>query len=284
MLDSLAREIRDRRVILFAGAGLSRPLGLPSWEELIRHMAEELGFDHDVLVGPGADYMQIAEFYKLRKGSVGELRSWMDRHWNVAEEKLRDSDAHRSIVELGFRLIYTTNYDNNIERAFRLHGADVSKIASVADIANAREDHINVVKFHGDFSDDASLVLTEADYFDRLNFESPLDLKLRSDVLGKTILFVGYSLKDLNLRLLLYKLKRLWDGTAYANRRPRSFIFMVRPDVVHEAIMESRGVSPIVSDAVDPSQALPEFFRSLLERLRKPSDQPQKDGANPSVS
>jgi len=269
MLDLLARDIRDGRVILFVGSGLSRPLGLPSWEELIKHMAEELGFDPEVLVGPGADYLQVAEFYKLRKGSIGELRSWMDRNWSVTDEKLQNSKVHKQIVDLGFPLIYTTNYDNNLERAFELHGRTVSKVASVVDIADAKNDRTHVIKFHGDFSDDNSIVITETDYFERLEFESPLDLRLRSDVLGRTILFVGYSLKDLNLRLLLYKLKRTWDGTAYANRRPRSYIFLVRPDAVQEEVLESRGVSPIVSDALDPGEALPEFFDSLLDKVRR---------------
>lgn len=269
MLDFLAREIREHRVILFVGAGLSRPLGLPSWGELIKHMAQELGFDHDVLVGPSADYLQVAEFYKLKKGNIGELRSWMDRSWNVSDDKLRASKVHQQIVDLKFPLVYTTNYDNNLERAFELHGVQVSKIASVIDIANAKPGHTHVIKFHGDFADDSSLVVTETDYFERLEFESPLDLKLRSDVLGRTILFVGYSLKDLNLRLLLYKLKRTWDGTPYAKRRPRSFIFLVRPDVVQEEVMESRGVSPIVSDALDPEDALPTFFERLLEMVRR---------------
>lgn len=269
MLDLLARDIRNRQVILFVGSGLSRPLGLPSWDQLIKHMAEELGFDPDVLVGPGADYLQVAEFYKLRKGSIGDLRSWMDRNWSVSEERLRESRVHQQIVDLDFPLIYTTNYDNNLERSFELKGKIVSKIASVMDIANAKTDRPQVVKFHGDFSDDNSLVVTETDYFERLEFETPLDLRLRSDVLGRTILFVGYSLKDLNLRFLLYKLKRTWDQTAYAKRRPRSFIFLLRPDVVQEEVLESRGVSPIVSDALDPEDALPEFFDRLLDMVHR---------------
>ena len=232
-------------------------------------MAEELDFDPAILVGSGADYLQVAEFYKLRKGNIGDLRSWMDRSWNVTDGKLLASKVHSQIVELGFPLIYTTNYDTNIERAFRLLGHNVSRIASVVDIVDAKPDYTHVVKFHGDFSDDNSLVVTESDYFDRLEFESPLDLKLRSDVLGRTVLFVGYSLKDLNLRLLLYKLKRTWDGTAYAKRRPQSFIFLVRPDVVQEEVLESRGVSPIVSDSLDPDEALPEFFDRLLETVRR---------------
>ena len=46
-----------------------------------------------------------------------------------------------------------------------------------------------------DFSDDSSIVLTESSYFERLEFNSPLDIKLRSDMLGKTILYIGYSLE-----------------------------------------------------------------------------------------
>jgi hypothetical protein len=269
MLDQLARDVRDGRCILFVGAGLSKLLGLPTWEELIRHMARELDFDPDVLVGPGADFLQVAEFYKLKKGSMGELRSWMDKNWNVADDAIRFSSVHKQIVELGFPLIYTTNYDNNLERAFQLHGRPFSKIVSVLDISSARTDCPHIVKFHGDFSDDNSLVITETNYFERLEFESPLDLRLRSDALGRSILFVGYSLKDFNLRLLLYKLKRTWEGTAYAKKRPQSYIFLIRPDPVQEVVLESRGISPVVSESLAPDRALPEFFDKLLDMVRQ---------------
>ena len=54
----------------------------------------------------------LAEFYVLQTGSVGPLRSWMDVEWHRdAAEKVRRSDIHRLIVELGFPVIYTTNYD-----------------------------------------------------------------------------------------------------------------------------------------------------------------------------
>lgn len=269
MLDQLAREIREGRVILFAGAGLSQPLGLPSWHEFITHMARELGFDPDVLVGPTADYLQIAEFYRIRKGSIGGLRSWMDKSWNVSDDVIRASKVHSQIVELGFPFIYTTNYDNNIERAFELSGRKFSKVASVLDISSAKSHLPHIVKFHGDFSDDTSLVITESDYFERLEFESPLDLRLRSDALGRSILFVGYSLKDVNLRLLLYKLKRTWEGSAYADKRPRSYIFLMRPDPVQEEVLQSRGVWPIVSESLTPQAALSEFFGELLDLVRR---------------
>jgi hypothetical protein len=39
----LVRAIRERSAILFVGAGVSMTVGLPSWNTLIEHMADELG-------------------------------------------------------------------------------------------------------------------------------------------------------------------------------------------------------------------------------------------------
>src|SRR3954463_1180654 len=85
-----------------------------------------------------------------------------------------------------------------------------------------------IVKFHGDFDDDGSLVITETDYFNRLAFDSPLDVKFRSDALGKTVLFIGYSMTDLNIRLLLHNLWHDWRVSGYEKHRPKSYVFMAR--------------------------------------------------------
>ncbi|MES2459327.1 MAG: Sir2 family NAD-dependent protein deacetylase, partial [Armatimonadota bacterium] len=41
MYDGLADAIRNRQAILFAGAGLSMNLGLPSFSALVEHIAKE---------------------------------------------------------------------------------------------------------------------------------------------------------------------------------------------------------------------------------------------------
>lgn len=232
-------------------------------------MAKDLGYDADVLVGPGSEYMQVAEYYKIQKGSIGSLRSWMDRKWNVDDDLILRSKAHKLIIDLDFPYIYTTNYDNNIERSFELSGKAFSKITSILDVATAPVDSTHIVKFHGDFSRDESLVITESDYFERLEFDSPLDIKFQSDVLGRSILFVGYSLRDLNLRILLFKLKKLWDRSEYADKRPKSYVFLLRPDPVQETVLEKRGVSPIIVDPADPNEALVEFFEKLLMQTQQ---------------
>ncbi|MFL6974119.1 MAG: SIR2 family NAD-dependent protein deacylase [Xanthobacteraceae bacterium] len=263
--DELAIAIKERRAILFAGAGLSMSVGLPSWQEFIDRMSEELG-----IAGDDArtdDHHTIAEYYRIKQGSIGSLRSWMDRNWKVSEEKVRGSKMHALIVSLDFPIIYTTNYDRNIEAAFAAHDRDYVKVANARDIAKTREGVTQIVKFHGDFDDDDSLVITETDYFNRLAFDSPLDIKFRSDALGKTVLFVGYSMTDLNIRLLLHKLWRTWQMSGYAKDRPKSFVFMARPDPMQQAILGEWGITALSGETDDPEEALTGFLEKLKARV-----------------
>lgn len=256
----LVDAVRDRRSILFAGAGVSMAVGLPSWSQLIEHMRAELELGPD---DTDADYQTLAEYYRLQQGSIGALRSWMDRTWSVSEERVAKSRIHELLVALDFPILYTTNYDNNLEVAYRHHNRDFIKIVSARDLTRAREGQSQIVKFHGDFEDDRSLVLAETDYFDRLEFDSPLDVKFRADTLGRTLLFIGYSMSDLNIRLLLHKLWRTWAQSGRRQDRPPSFVYVSRPDRVRDAVLEQWGITVLASEERNPEKGLLKF----LERL-----------------
>lgn len=258
--EKLLEAVRERRCILFAGAGLSMAVGLPSWSELIDHMRQELGIDHDC---SDASYQTLAEYYRLTQGSIGGLRSWMDRTWSVSEDRVRKSRLHRRIVELDFPIIYTTNFDNNLEVAYRVFGREFVKVVNARDLARASDAQRQIIKFHGDFEDDESLVLAETDYFDRLHFESPLDIKFRADTLGRTILFVGYSMSDMNIRLVLHKLWRMWCDSGREKDRPPSFVFAASKDPVRDAVLEHWGISVISNEEETPEAGL----LALLDRL-----------------
>ena len=77
-LAELASAIRRKRAMLFVGAGVSMSVGLPSWTQLVRHMREELGLEGQPS-GPAPTYQTLAEYYRITRGSIGPLRSWMDR-------------------------------------------------------------------------------------------------------------------------------------------------------------------------------------------------------------
>jgi SIR2-like domain len=261
-LDDLARAIAERRAILFAGAGLSIPLGLPSWQELIERMCQELNFDPDSVTGPDG-YRALAEFYRLEHGSVELLQRCMDLEWNSLRSRVSNSLAHKLIVTLDFRTIYTTNYDRSIEAAFDVCGGHYAKIANAGDLARADPGKTHIIKFHGDFEDMASLVITETDFLDRLRFDSALDIKLRADALDKMVLFIGYSMSDMNIRLLLHHLWRTWQKSGYIQDRPKSYVFMPHQNRLQARVLKQWGVVALTSPNGDAEEATTRFLQDL---------------------
>jgi len=239
-MEQLLQSYRQDNVILFVGAGVSMNLGLPSWSNLIDKIAEELDYDPDIYKTFGDNYA-LAEYYRIKKGNIGSLRSWMDRKWHSDTIDVSQSRVHEYIAKSKFPIIYTTNYDRWLEIALKYYEKPYTKISSVSDLTKINHESTQVIKFHGDFDDDKSIVLDETSYFERLEFETPLDIKLRSDVLGKSVLFIGYSLADINLRFLFYKLAKLWKANSTGEAQPRSYIFSPRPNPVQEAILDQWG-------------------------------------------
>jgi hypothetical protein len=266
----LADAIRDKKALLFVGAGVSMNLGVPSWAELTSHMAEALGYDPEEFARLG-DPQTLAEFYVLQTGSIGPLRSWMDVKWHRdAAEKVRRSEIHRLIVELGFPVIYTTNYDRYLELAHEAHGVPYAKVANLGEMSAPPPGVTQIVKFHGDFEDDGSIVLTESSHFDRLLLEGPLDLKLRSDLLGRVALFIGYSVSDVSLRYLLYRLHKLWSASAYAQGRPPAYVYLGRHNPVQARVLSSWGIVPVVTESADIGEGLKQMLGALKEEASKP--------------
>ncbi|MCM3571244.1 SIR2 family protein [Neobacillus mesonae] len=265
-MKELAQLIKDKKVILFVGSGVSKNLGLPTFSELIDEMAEKLGFDSELFTEWGNnDFLILAEYYFLQKGSLGALRSWMDRKWHTPNIEIGKSEIYRLIVELDFPLIYTTNFDRWLEYAYDFYQKEYLKVANVGDIPRIEKDKTQIIKFHGDFDDDSSIILTESSYFNRLDFETSLDIKLRADSLQKSILFIGYSLSDINIRYMLYKLHNQWKISKYENLRPKSFIFLVEPNPIKERILRERGIVPIIYQSDDPGTALNTFLSDLKQ-------------------
>lgn len=263
MIEQLLSSYKNGNVILFVGAGVSMNLGLPSWSKLIEHIAEELDYEPKIYRTFGND-LALAEYYKIEKGSIGSLRSWMDRNWHSKSIKIEESKVHEYITKATFPIIYTTNYDRWLEYSFELYKKEYIKISTVSDITKIKNNTTQIVKFHGDFDNDESIVLDETSYFERLEFESPLDIKLRADMLGKSILFIGYSLSDINIRFMFYKLSNLWKKNKKVGTQPKSYIFSSKPNPIQEKILEQWGIKMISSEIDDPSIALEDFLKKFI--------------------
>jgi hypothetical protein len=269
-MQELVRAIQDRSPLLFVGAGVSMNLGVPSWRQLTAHIAERLGHDPEEFARLGDD-QTLAEYYLLETGSLGPLRSWMDVEWHRdAEKKVHHSAIHRLIVELGFPVIYTTNYDRYLELAHEARGVKYVKVSNIGEMARARPGITQIVKLHGDFEDDGSIVLAESSHFERLSLERPLDLKLRSDLLGRVALFIGYSVSDVSIRYILYQLHKQWRESASTQARPKAYVFLGRPNLVQARVLASWGITPLFSEIADIGDALRQLLEHLLHQVRQP--------------
>ena len=207
----LRQRYHEERVVPFVGAGASmsvewtrdgNPICGPSWEQLVSQAATLLGFEDVSLARVRGTDLQILEYFKRRNNQeTAKLTNWLAKYMDPPDDALLNSPIHRELAKLDkCRLVYTTNFDNFIERSFRLSKRDHTVVSFEAEMGVARS--CEIVKFHGDLDHPSEIVLTESDYEKRLSLAMPMDHRLRADLLGRVILFLGYSFRDPNVSYL----------------------------------------------------------------------------------
>lgn len=266
--DELTEFAAERRLIPFIGAGFSGSHSLPTWDELLKSLAEDLvpDFDYNELSAQcGNDYLQIAEYLYLKAGaSIGPIRHRIALALQSSADTLRSS-CHVELANLGAAYIYTTNYDELIEQTYSALKRQLDVLAVPRDVALAKPSRTQLVKFHGDVRYDETLVLTESQYYARLDLESPMDLKLRADLLGRSALFVGYSFSDINIRVIWFKLMQMMRDVP-VEERPASYIVRLTPNAVLEELYNAVGIRTVVLDP-DKNAISPESRTKLLSRF-----------------
>jgi hypothetical protein len=256
--------VKQRQIILFAGAGLSSHLGLPLFDVLKSYLAEGAGLqDWD-----GLEFPALAEYYLSKTQRRDELWSWMKQTWNPPTIDILASQPHRCIVDLDFPVIYTTNYDSWLEAAFAAAGKPFRKIVNVSNLAETAAGETEIIKFHGDLEDPETIVLTESSFLRRMSLDQPLDIRLRSDSLAKPILFAGYSMSDPNIRYLLFKLGQLWEMHSDRSKKPTSYLLMAEENEAQQWLLRERGVEGILAPGKDANAGLTCFFQTLSTAVR----------------
>jgi predicted NUDIX family phosphoesterase len=209
----LRRLYSGRRVIPFIGAGASMAVCWgpdhkqrgPAWEEMVDQAAKLLGASEPNLLRCRGTDLQILEYFKILNGGFAPLTNWLSLQFSAAtNDDILASPIHAELVKLDrCSIYYTTNYDNFLERALGKSGRSTHITSSELNIGHDRT-FVEVVKFHGDFNTPDQMVLSESQYMDRMRLESPMDFKLRADILGRAVLFIGYSFRDPNVNYIFH--------------------------------------------------------------------------------
>lgn len=146
----------------------------------MRYAAHELGFTKAKLLRVRGTDLQILEYFKLHFNGYAKLTNWLVREMNPPDEVLGASIIHGELAKMTrCSVIYTTNFDDFIERSFKFHSR-AHKIVAVERHMGPEEGVTEVVKFHGDWNHPTQMVLTESDYEKRMEFKSPMLEQIRS--------------------------------------------------------------------------------------------------------
>lgn len=240
--DELIKLIKEKKLILFVGSGVPASIGMPTWLELIHFMCDGLDVSKDNYNSYG-DFLQIASIYIHQKKSYKEIQDYIKSQTTLNRIKLYNSNIYKEIVALGINKVYTTNYDHLLEMSYHAYKRKHKTFRTIKDFADIDSEH-QIIKFHGDVDFAKSFVLTEESYFERLDFNHPFDIKLRNDLIGNSILFIGYSLSDINIRYLLYKINKLWSD--HDEVKPmKSYIFLSDSNPMKSILMSKYNIEII---------------------------------------
>src|SRR5207248_1627009 len=138
-------RIDPSNTVLLLGAGASVASGAPTASVLARSLASELNPSPD-----GDDLAEIASIYENRLGRPRLVKSLRKRL-----EKLQPSGALLALPTFGWREIYTTNFDQLLERSYRAANVDYDAIRSNFDFSSTAGSHATkIYKIHGCITQD----------------------------------------------------------------------------------------------------------------------------------
>jgi hypothetical protein len=287
-MDEIATKVASGKCILFLGAAVHSPppegspyvypdaARPPIGSALSRYLAEKSGFEAAM---PGEDVrnlQRVSQHFELNFQFPHGRRNLAEELVAAVATNKRPSPLVRALAKLDFQLIVTTNYDKLFETALILEEKrpflSIYKKNEDDDLATVDFPYNEelspqrpfVFKMHGDIEDSSSIVITDEDY---IHFILRMTETGRYDPIPKTLqeyfrrwptLFIGYSLKDYNLRVLFRTLRWKIDRSAF----PQTYSIDLYPDPLIKTVWGDRGgfVSFVAQDVWT---FVPELYRRI---------------------
>lgn len=224
---------------------------MPSWKLLISRMRRELAHvraphEQDELdqFFEDQDYLDCAELFRTLVGEPVYF-DFLRRQYGD-ETRARPTPTHDALVALGLPVVFTTNYDTLIERA---HVEAAVPLLTSADEKEFRE-HLatrpsrSLVKLHGTIQRQHTVVLTRSDYARSRVDRREMFASLRGDLMKTSFLFLGFSLTDPNVNIILDDVRVVLDGAV-----PISYSVQAGRNWVKEQYLGSLGIRTVWLDS-----------------------------------
>jgi hypothetical protein len=225
----------------FVGAGLSVPL-FPTWQQLLERILSEnknsFGeneFDELLLlVKKQENLLDIAELCITKIGET-RYRDILEATFDCDINKDKVSNSYKELFLLSPQVIITTNYDKIPETLsdgkYRSFTNNNSSECSRAIMGKKKI----VFKLHGDISYQSSIILKRTDYQKIIFSDGNTSSLLRSLLSTRRFIFLGFSMSDPHISLLLEGLKIINNNIPISH-----YVFLNNPSKLNISIYENR--------------------------------------------
>jgi hypothetical protein len=265
-LQRLQQLHHDGRLCLFVGAGVSESCHLPNWDTLSNRVVLE-AFRDEVQLDLRQTANRNAALKKPPLGAMRATRRVLKKRFNsVVKECLYSttpelSETVKAIALLRkVRNICCFNYDDVLEAAYEQNGITYRPVTE-ADELPLDSDDVLIFHPHGflprstkrDYSEER-IIISEDDYHKLYSSPHSWSNMIQVSLLMSfSILFIGCSLVDPNIRRLLDICKRVQVGNKYysLSKRPTYeygpewYRCLISSQQFEEDDLLDRGVTPI---------------------------------------
>jgi hypothetical protein len=209
---SLVQAYAEKRCAVFVGAGASQAAGYPGWDGFLEllvdrcvdenRLSEDEAQSYRNLVGVAGKQLTLASALKDKLGDVWDLvisEMFYDDHKNPAA-------VHKLLPKLtNLSMVITTNYDTLLEDNYA--NGRPPKVLTFSDGGEMRrlmlQRQFFILKAHGDAAKPGNGIILTINDYRGLARERAYQSLLASIFTLNTVLFIGVSLNDPELLVML---------------------------------------------------------------------------------
>lgn len=221
---NLIEEIAYRRCILFLGSGVSATAkneegqSPATWgkflenlkNEIIRPQPEDIEFI-DRMLAQENYLMALQAIYDL--SDPGAYSKYLKD--NFSRGRYNPSPVHEAIKEIDSKIVITTNFDriyDNLCSEEHYVKYDYARTNSI--ISNIKSPENIIIKAHGSIDDTQEIIFTSKQYYEKQELHPEFYSLLESLFQVNTVLFLGYSLSDPDINLVLQSIRHTSNPSA----------------------------------------------------------------------
>lgn len=237
-LKILCRQLNPEDTVLLMGAGSSMPSGAPSGLDLADQIAQSFNIEKDQNLSL-AEISTIVEKIHSRPELINFIRSKIN--------SLRPTGSLLNIPLFPWKAIYTTNYDDLIEQAYKIKKEELIVYRSNYDFTMQNNvSGTKLYKLHGCKSQDivdghqSRMILSVEDYDLTDQYREQLFDSFKINSASGHLLIIGHSLADPDLKEVIdeaIRRKRESGGQG------KIFLLLYEHDNNRALVYEARGIN-----------------------------------------